>query len=63
MDAFTGLYMSSLRADGVMETTLVGDPLSPAPLEGAINEQDQRLIGSQEGLGEQLQENPAQGER
>ena len=60
MDAFTGLYMSSLRADSVMETTLIDDPLSPAPLECAIHEQEQGIVGRQEGLGEQLQEDPAQ---
>jgi hypothetical protein len=49
VEAFTGLYMSTARVDRIMETALVGDPLARAPLECAINEQDQGRIGSQKG--------------
>ena len=48
--------MSTARVDRIMETALVGDPLAPAPLECTIKKQDQGRIGSQKGLGEQLQE-------
>ena len=60
MEAFTGLYMSTARVDRIMEPALVGDPLAPAPLECPIKKQDQGRIGSQKGLSEQLQEDPAE---
>jgi hypothetical protein len=60
MDAFTGLYMSTARVDRVMEPTFRGDALAPASLQGAIQQQDQGCLGSQESRGEQLQKNSAE---
>jgi hypothetical protein len=59
VDTFTGLGMPTAGVDRVMEATLRGDPLSPTPLEGAIQEQDQGLVGHQESLDEQLHKDPA----